>query len=136
MLKSNKTYPVAVISLGVLVGAVALGACSNAPAEIPADKVTTGLSNNSVVVPAESKTPPARPHGPHVRTAQELAALPGPSPNLPGGRGGGGRGPIPPDVAANLKLPSLNAPNVPGAGSGSVSVGVGVGVGAASTPAP
>jgi len=34
-------------------------------------------------------------HLPHIRTEEELSHYPGPRPNLPGGHGGGGKGPIP-----------------------------------------
>jgi hypothetical protein len=88
------------------------GAVANTGASVSeADSETKGLAKapSAAVSVPEWVAASARAriwHPPHERTEDELSRYPGPSPNLPGGRGGrsDGSGPMPPEVLARRRL--------------------------------
>jgi hypothetical protein len=61
-------------------------------------------------------------HPPHQRTPEELSKYPGAHPNKPGGRGGGGTGPIPDDIRQHFHLGPLPPGSLPSDGGGSSAV--------------
>jgi hypothetical protein len=105
-----------------LAGAVSSETSVGATLAMESAAKETQVETHSLTPGASIPAPLSRPHGPRALTSEELSRYPGPSSNLPGGRGSRGTGPMPPELAQLLRLPRMgpDVVNDEDAGRGSV----------------